>query len=106
MLTKDEGPGSDAGPLEEAEPAAENLWSEPVSISLWGYFFWKYQTSINIKNETIYMWNKDRESVCFYSQMLQFYVQLPEIITDISVKTWISSNADIGSQSAKIEFYL
>lgn len=34
MSTKDEGPGSDAGPLEEAEPAAENPWSELVSISL------------------------------------------------------------------------
>lgn len=34
MSTRDEGPGSDTGPLEEAEPAAENLWSEPVSISL------------------------------------------------------------------------
>lgn len=34
MSTKDEGPGCDAGPLKEAEPAAENLWSEPVSISL------------------------------------------------------------------------
>lgn len=34
MATKDEGPGSDAGPQEEAESAAENLWSEPVSVSL------------------------------------------------------------------------
>lgn len=66
MSTKDEGPGSDAGPLKEAELAAENLWSEPVSISLCeDSFFWKYQTSINTKNETIYMWNKDRQSVCF-----------------------------------------
>lgn len=56
MSTKDEGPGSDAGPLKEAEAAAEKLWSEPVSISLCeDSFFWKYQTSINTKNETIYM---------------------------------------------------